>query len=65
MTPAEWQSKVAAAETTGILTHAGRTFLKVDRDPPQGRSGPVYQDASGFGLWVPSQTGLVMVERRR
>jgi hypothetical protein len=60
----DWAQRLAAAETTGILEHAGRIFLKVDRAPPPGRSGPVFQDSAGFGLWVPSRNGLVLVERR-
>ena len=47
------------------LRHGGLLFLKTDREPPNGRAGPVWSDSHGLGLWVAHRGSMVLVEQRR
>ena len=60
----EWAQRLAAAETEGVLRHAGLLFLKTDKAAPAGRTGPVWADSHGHGLWVADRRSMVLVERR-
>ena len=64
MTPAEWQSKVAAAEAAGVMHHGQMVFLPTDHPLPAGRSGRVWADAGGHGYWLAGRRGMELLEMR-
>jgi len=65
MSAEDLAAKIAAAETAGLLRHGGLLFLLTDKPAPDGRTGPVWADSHGLGLWVVDRQSLVLIERRR
>ena len=65
MTPTtEWAAKLAAAEETGVLSHAMMTFMVSDRATPAGRTGRVWADSAGYGYWIADRKGMTLLEMR-
>ena len=64
MDTSEWRQKIAAAEETGVLSHAMMTFMVSDRATPAGRTGRVWADSAGYGYWLAGRRGMELPEMR-